>query len=116
MHGDALRISKNICGLTRESSEVIQVVFRKKYVKPQSIATGKQKIHQLVFKPADKKLIDFLNKLHKLANNEFGVATRAIIEQFINAMMLQRLKNSINQAQLENGTYEQIVSHLDRDI
>ena len=46
----------------------------------------------------------------------FGVAAQVIIEQFIYAKMPPNLKKSTNQAHLENGTYEQIVSHLEREL
>ena len=65
---------------------------------------------------ANQKLIDFLDELQKLAKNAFGVDAQAIIEQFIYAQMPLHLKKSINQAHLENGTYEQIVSHLEKEL
>ena len=80
------------------------------------MATVKQKFQQLVFNTANQKLIDFLDELQKLAKDAFGVAAQAIIEQFIYAKMPLHLKKSINQAHLENGTYEQIVSYLERDL
>ena len=80
------------------------------------MVTAKHKFQQLVFNPANQKLIGFLDELQKLANNAFGVAAQAIIEQFIFANLLPHLKKSINQAHLENGTYEQIVSHLEREL
>ena len=94
----------------------ILTVFRRKYVKPQSMATAKHKLQRLVFNPANQKLIDFLDELQKLAKNAFGVAAQAIIEQFIYAKTPPHLKKSINQAHLENGTYEQIMSHLEREL
>ena len=76
------------------------------------MATAKHnKFQQLVFNPANQKLIDFLDELQKLAKGAFGVAAQAIIEQFIYAKMPPHLRKSKNQAHLENGTYEQIVSH-----
>ena len=51
-----------------------------------------------------------------MAKDASGVAAQAIIEQFIHDKMPPYLKKSINQAQLENGTYEQIVSHLEREL
>ena len=75
------------------------------------MATAKHKFQRLVFNPANQKLIDFLDELQKLAKDD-----QAIIEQFIYAKMPPHLKKSINQAHLENGTYEQIVSHLERDL
>ena len=67
-------------------------------------------------KSQSKKLIDFLEELQKLAKNEFGFATQAIIEQFIYAKMHPHLKKSINQAHLGNGTYNQIVSYLENEL
>ena len=80
------------------------------------MATAKYKFKRLVFNPANQKLIDFLDELQKLAKDAFGVAAQAIIEQFIYAKMPPHLKKSINQAHLENGTYEEIVSHLEREL
>ena len=116
MRGDALQTFKNITTPSRENLAEILTVFRRKYVKPQSMATAKHKFQRLVFNPANQKLIDFLDELQKLAKDAFGVAAQAIIEQFIYAKMPPHLKKTINQAHLENGTYEQIVSHLEREL
>ena len=70
----------------------------------------------MVFNAANYKLIDFLDELQKLAKDAFGVAAQDIIEQFFFAKMPPHLKKSINQAHLENGTYEQIVSHLEKEL
>ena len=93
MRGDALQTFKNINGPTRENLEEILAVFRRKYVKPQSMATAKHKFQKLVFNPANKKLVDFLDELQKLAKDAFGIAAHAIIEQFIYAKMPPHLKN-----------------------
>ena len=116
MRGDALQTFKNITTLSRENLAEILTVFRRKYVKPQSMATAKHKFERLVFNPANQKVIDFLDELQKLAKDAFGVAAQAIMEQFIYAKMPPHLKKSINQAHLENGTYEQIVTHLEREL
>ena len=116
LRGDDLQTFKNITTPNRENLGEILTVFRRKYVKPQSMATAKHKFQRLVFNPANQKLIDFLDELQKLAKDAFGVAAQAIIEQFIYAKMPPQLENSINQAHLENGTYEQIVSHLEREL
>ena len=115
MRGDALQTFKNITSPNRENLGEILTVFRRKYVKPQSMATAKHEFQRLVFNPAKQKLIDFLDELLKLAKDAFGVAAQAIIEQFIYAKMPPHLKKSINQAHLERGTYEQIVSHLESE-
>ena len=116
MRGDALQTFKNITSPNRENLVDILTVFRRKYVKPQSMATAKHKFQRLVFNPTNQKLIDFLDELQKLAKDAFGVAAQAIIEQFIYAKMPPYLKKSNNQAHLENGTYEQIVSHLEWEL
>ena len=80
MRGDALQTFKNISSPNRENLEEILTVFRRKYVKPQSMATAKHKFPQLVFNPVNQKLIDFLDELQKLAKDAFGVAAQAIID------------------------------------
>ena len=47
MKGDALQTFKNINGPTQENLEEILAVFRRKYVKPQSMATAKHKLQKL---------------------------------------------------------------------
>ena len=116
MRGDALQTFNNIESPNRENLTEILTVFRRKYVKPQSMATAKHKFQQLVFNPVNQKVIDFLDELQKLAKDAFGVAAQAIIDQFIYAKMPPHLKKSINQAHLENGTYEQIVTHLEKEL
>ena len=116
MRGDALQTFKNISSPNRKKLAEIPTVLRKKYVKPQSMATAKHKFQQLVFNPANQKLIDFLDELQKLAKNAFGVAAQAIIDQFIYAKMPPHLEKLLNRAHLEKGTYEQIVIHLEKEL
>ena len=116
MRGDALQTFKNINGPNRDNLGEILAVFRRKYVKPQSMATAKHKFQKIVFNPANQKLVDFLDELRKLAITAFGIAAHAITEQFICAKKPPHLKKSINQAHLENGTYEQIVTHLEKEL
>ena len=116
MRGDALQTIKNINGPTRENLRKILAVFRRKYVKPQPMGTAKHKVQKLVFTPVNQKIVEFLDKLQKLAKDAFGIAAHAIIEQFRYVKMPPRLKKSKNQAHLENGTYEQIVTHLEKEL
>ena len=116
MRGDALQTCKEINGPTRENLGEILAVFRRRYVKPQSMATAKHNFHKLVFNPANQKLVDFPDELQKLPKDAFGKAAHATIDQFIYAKMLPHLKKSINQAHVENGMYEQIVTHLEREL
>ena len=114
--GDALQTSKNSNGPTRENLGEILAIFRRKYVKPQSMATAKHNFQKLVFNPANHKLVDFLDELQKLAKDAFRIAAHAVLDQFIYAKMPLHLEKSINQAHLENGTYEQIVKHLEVEL
>ena len=83
MRGDALQTFKNITTPKREKLGEILTLFRRKYVKPQSMATAEHKFQRLVFNPANQKLIDFLDEHQKLAIDTFAVAAQAIIEQFM---------------------------------
>ena len=56
------------------------------------MVTAKHKFQRLLLKPANQKLIDFLDELQKLAKDSFGVAAQAIIDQFIHAKMPAHLK------------------------
>ena len=116
MRGDALQTFENIGSPNGENLTEILTVFRRKYVKPQSMATAKHKFQQIVFNPANQNLIDFSDELRKLAKDAFGVAAQAIIEQFIYARMPPHLKKTINQAHLENGTFEKIVAQPKREL
>ena len=116
MRGDRLQTFKNITNPNRENLGEIPTVFCRKCVKPQSMATTKHKFQGLVFNLANQKLIDCLHELQKLAMDAFGVTAQDIIEQFIYAKMPPHLKKIFNQAHLERSTYEQIVSHLGREL
>ena len=115
MRSDALQTFKNITNPNRENLGEILTVYRRKNIKQQSLATAKHKFQRLVFDPANQKVIDFLDELQKLAKDAFRVAAQAITELFIYAKMLPHLKKLIHQVHLENGTYEQIVWHLERE-
>ena len=92
MRGGALQTFKNINGPTREDLGEILAVFRRKYVKPQLMATAKHKLQKLVCNPANQKLVYFLDELQKLAKDAFGIAAPSIIEQFIFAKKPPHLK------------------------
>ena len=116
MRGDALQTFKNLSSPSRENLPEVFTAFRKKYVNPQSLAMVKHKLQRLVSNPGNQKLIDFLNELQKIAEDAFRVVAQAIFEQFMYAKMPPHLRKSINQAHLENGIYEQIVSHLEMEL
>ena len=61
MHGDALQTSKNITSPNREKLEEFLTVYRRKYVKPQSMAAEKHKFQRMIFNPANQKVMDFIH-------------------------------------------------------
>ena len=87
MKGDALQTFKNSNVPIGENLGEMLAVFRRKYVKPQSLTTAKHKFQKLVFNPANQKLVGFLDELQKLAKDTFGTAAHAIIGQFTYAKM-----------------------------
>ena len=94
MRRDALQTFKNINCPVRENLRETLAVFRRKYVKPQSMATAKHKFQKLVFNSSNRNLVVFPDELQKLARNSFGIAALAIIEQFIYAKMPPHLKKN----------------------
>ena len=69
-----------------------------------------------MFQHENQKLPDFLEDLQESAEKAFGEAAPQMIENLIFAKTPPHLKKSIIQAYLENGTYEQIVRHLEREM
>ena len=92
------------------------IVFRRKYVKPESQATAKHKWHKLTSDPNTKSLPDFLEELNECAEKAFGDNAQHMIDSLFYAKLPPHLKISLNLAYLENGTYDQIVAHLERKL
>ena len=111
-----LQTFRNINSANRQTSEDILAVFGRKYVKPESLATAKHKWHKLVFDPNTMKLPDFLEKLNQGAEKAFGEHAQAMIHSLLHAKLPPKLKRSVNMARLENTTYEEIVTHLEREL
>ena len=107
----ALKTFKNIQRTPNTTLEDILKVFRRKYVKPESSASAKLRFNKLSFEPENQKLPDFLEELHESAKKAFGDNAHQMIENLLYTNMAPHLENSINQAYLENGTYDQIVKH-----
>ena len=116
LRGLALKTFKNIQRTPTTTLEDILKVFRRKYVKPESSASAKHRFNKLSFEPENQKLPDFLEELQESAEKAFGDKAHQMIENLLYAKMPPHLKNSINQAYLENGSYDQIVKHLEREM
>ena len=112
----ALQTFRNINSINRQTLEDVLIIFRRKYVKPESQATAKHKWHRLTFDPNTMKLPDFLEELNQGAEKAFGENAKNMIDSLLYAKLPPKLKRSVNMARLENGTYEEIVSHLEREL
>ena len=62
------------------------------------------------------KLPDFLEELNEGAEKALGENAKSMIDSLLYAKLPPKLKRSVNMARLENGTYEEIVAHLEREL
>ena len=113
---EALQTFRNISTVNKKTLDDVLIVFRRKYVKPESQATAKHKWHKLTFDPNTKSLPDFLEELNECAEKAFGDNAQHMIDSLLYAKLPPHLKRSLNLAYLENGTYDQIVAHLEREL
>ena len=113
---EALQTFRNISAVNKKTLNDVLIVFRRKYVKPESQATAKHKWHKLTFDPNTKSLPDFLEELNECAERAFGDNAQHMIDSLLYAKLPPHLKRSLNLAYIENGTYDQIVAHLEREL
>ena len=111
---EALQTFRNISALNKKTLDDVLIALRRKYVKPESQATANHKWHKLTFNPNTKSLPDFLEELNECAERAFGDNAQRMIDSLLYAKLPPLLKRSPNLAYLENGTYDQIVAHLER--
>ena len=102
----ALQTFRNINSINHQTLEDVLVIFRRKYVKPESQATAKHKWHRLIFDPNTMKLPDFLEELNQGAEKAFGEKAKSMIDSLLYAKLPPKIKRSANMTRLENGTYK----------
>ena len=107
----SLQTFRNINTINRQALEDVLVVFRRKYVKSESHVTKK-----LIFDPNTMNLPDFLEELNRGAEKAFGENAKSMIDSLLYAKLPPKLKRSVITARLENGTYEETVAHLEREL
>ena len=112
----ALQTFRNINSINRQTLEDVLVIFRRKYMKPESQATAKHKWHRLIFDPNTMKLPQFLEELNQGDKKAFVENAKNMIDSLLYAKRSPKLKRFVNMTRLEKGTYEQIVAHLGRDL
>ena len=113
---EALQTFRNISASNKKTLDDVLVVFRRKFVNPESQATAKHKWHKLTFDPNTKSLPDFLEELNECAERAFGDNAQHMIDSLLYAKLPPHLKRSLNLAYLENGTYDQIVALLEKEL
>ena len=113
---EPLQTFRNISAKNKKTLDDVLIVFRRKHVKPESQATAKHKWHKLTFDPNTNSLPDFLEELNECAQRAFGDNAQHMIDSLLYAKLPPHLKRSLNLAYLENGTYDQTVTHLGRDL
>ena len=113
---NALHTLRNISSANRQTVEDVLVFFRRNYVKPELPATAKHKWHHLVLDPNTMKLPDFLEELNQGAEKAFGDHAQKMTDSLLYAKLPPKLKRSVNMARLENGSYDEIVAHLEREL
>ena len=62
------------------------------------------------------KLPDFLEELNQGAEKAFGENAKSMIDSLLYAKLPPKPERSVNMARLENGTYEEIVAHLEKEL
>ena len=112
----ALQTFRNISALNKKTLDDFLIVFRRKYVRPESQATAKHKWHKLTIDPNTKSLPDFLEELNECAKRAFGDNAQHMIDSLLYAKLPPHLKRSLNLAYPEKGTYDQIVAHSRKRI
>ena len=112
---EALQTFRNMSASNMKTLDDLLLVFRRKYVKPESQATVKHKWQKLTFDPNTKSLPDFLEELNECAERAFGDNAQHMIDSLFYAKLPPLLKRSLNLAYLENSTYDQIVAYLERE-
>ena len=93
---EALQTFRNISALNKKTLDDVLIVFRRKYVKPESQATAKHKWHKLTFGPNTKSLPDFEEELNECSERVFGENAQHMIDSLLYAKLPTHLKRSLN--------------------
>ena len=108
---EAFQTYRKISASNKKILDDVIIVFRRKYVKPESEATAKHKWLEFAFDPNTKSLSNFLEELNDCAEIAFGDNAQHMIDSLLHEKFPPYLKRSLNLAYLENGTYNQIDAH-----
>ena len=70
----------------------------------------------LCLRPQHNEVTSFLEDLNQGAEKAFGDNAQMMIDILLYAKLPSKLKRSINMARLENGSYDELVAHLEREF
>ena len=93
---EAFRTFRNRSVTNKKTLHDVLIAFRRKYVKPESQATAKQKWHKLTYDPNTKSLPDFLEELNECAERAFCDNAQHMIDGLLYAKLPPHLKRSLN--------------------
>ena len=82
---EALQTFRNINAFNKKTLDHVLIVFRRKFVKPESQDTAKHKWHKLTFDPSTKSLSDLLEELNECTERAFGDNAQHMIDSLIYA-------------------------------
>ena len=80
---EAFQTFRIISAPNKKTLDDVLIVFRRKYVKPESQAPAKHKWHKLTFDPNTKSTPDFLEELNKCAERRFGDNAQHMIDSLL---------------------------------
>ena len=92
---EELQTFRNISASDRKTLDDVLLVFRRKYVKPESQATDIFKWHELAFDPDTKSLSNFLDNFNQCVDKMFADKAQHLIVSLLYAKLPDHLKQSI---------------------
>ena len=108
----ALQTFRNINSINCQTIEDVLVIFRRKYVKPESqLRQNTNGIDSPL-----TRIARFLGRIEPRSRKSIGKTAKSMIDSLLYAKLPPKLKRSVNMARLEIGIYEEIVAHLEREL
>ena len=103
---EALQTFGNVNASKKKTLDGLLTVFRRNCVGPVSEATAKHMWHKLTLDPNTKSMSDFIEELNEWGERTFDDNAQQMIDSLLYAKLPPHLKQSLNLAYLENGTYD----------
>ena len=104
LRGSALKHSKTYKAPSTTLEDIL-TVFCRKYVKPESSASAKQRFNRLFFDPEIQKLPDFLEELQESAEKAFEDNAHQMIENLLYAKKISRTAHMTRSLNISRGRW-----------